>query len=82
MMRTSSARKDSLSNAPQAGRLLSVKPYREGTPWTRRTGGDALREAYRKAGTADAWRLVRYDCGHMETAAMRAEIVAFLKRWL
>jgi dienelactone hydrolase len=42
----------------------------------------ALRKAYRKAGAADAWRLVRYDCGHMETAAMRAEIVAFLKRWL
>jgi dienelactone hydrolase len=42
----------------------------------------ALREAYRKAGAADAWRLSRYDCGHMETAAMRAEIVAFLRRWL
>jgi dienelactone hydrolase len=42
----------------------------------------ALRKAYRKAGAAGAWRLVRYDCGHMETAAMRAEIVAFLKRWL
>lgn len=42
----------------------------------------ALRAAYGKAGAADAWRLSRYDCGHMETAAMRAEIVAFLKRWL
>jgi hypothetical protein len=38
----------------------------------------ALRGAYRKAGAADAWRLSRYDCGHMETAAMRAEIIAFL----
>ena len=42
----------------------------------------ALRTAYRKAGAPDAWRLSRYACGHLETAAMRAEIVAFLKRWL
>jgi dienelactone hydrolase len=41
-----------------------------------------LREAYAAQGAADAWKLARYQCGHMETAAMRAEIVAFLKRWL
>jgi dienelactone hydrolase len=42
----------------------------------------ALREAYAAAGAADAWRLSRYATGHMETAAMRAEIIAFLRRWL
>ena len=42
----------------------------------------ALREVYAAAGAADAWRLSRYATGHMETAAMRAEIIAFLQRWL
>jgi acetyl esterase/lipase len=42
----------------------------------------ALREVYTAAGAADAWRLSRYATGHMETAAMRAEIIAFLRRWL
>jgi acetyl esterase/lipase len=41
-----------------------------------------LREVYAAAGAADAWRLSRYATGHMETAAMRAEIIAFLRRWL
>ena len=41
-----------------------------------------LRQAYAAAGAAEAWRLSRYACGHMETAAMRAEIVAFLKEHL
>ena len=41
-----------------------------------------LREAYTRAGAPDAWRLVRYDVGHQETAAMRAEVLAFLDRWL
>ncbi len=34
------------------------------------------------AGAPEAWRLLRYDIGHFETAAMRAEIVAFLAKWL
>ena len=42
----------------------------------------ALREVYTAAGAADAWRLSRYATGHLETAAMRAEIIAFLQRWL
>jgi hypothetical protein len=42
----------------------------------------ASREVYTAAGAADAWRLSRYATGHMETAAMRAEIIAFLQRWL
>jgi hypothetical protein len=42
----------------------------------------ALREVYAASGATDAWRLSRYATGHMETAAMRAEIIAFLQRWL
>ena len=41
-----------------------------------------LREVYAAAGAADAWRLSRYPCGHLETAAMRAEITDFLQTWL
>jgi hypothetical protein len=41
-----------------------------------------LREVYAEAGAPEAWRLERYPCGHMETAAMRAEVLAFLDRWL
>jgi hypothetical protein len=42
----------------------------------------ALREAYAAAGAPAAWRLVRSPTGHFETAVMRAEIVAWLRRWL
>lgn len=41
-----------------------------------------LRTVYREAGAPDAWRLVRSATGHFETAAMRAEIEAWLQRWL
>lgn len=41
-----------------------------------------LRRVYKSAGAADAWKLLRYNVGHVETAAMRAEIVTFLERWL
>src|SRR3954471_22989084 len=41
-----------------------------------------LQEVYAAEGVPDAWRLSRYATGHMETAAMRAEIIAFLQRWL
>lgn len=41
-----------------------------------------LRKVYEEEGTSDAWKLLRYDIGHFETAAMRAEILAFLRRWL
>ena len=41
-----------------------------------------LREVYTAAGAADGWRLSHFATGHMETAAMRAEIIAFLRRWL
>ena len=42
----------------------------------------ALREIYAAAGAPDAWHLSRYATGHMETAAMRAEVVKFLQEWL
>jgi pimeloyl-ACP methyl ester carboxylesterase len=42
----------------------------------------ALRRVYAEAGAPDAWRLERYGVGHLETAAMRAEILGFLDRWL
>jgi pimeloyl-ACP methyl ester carboxylesterase len=42
----------------------------------------ALRKVYAEHGAPDAWKLLRYDIGHFETAAMRAEIFAFLARWL
>jgi len=42
----------------------------------------ALQEAYRQAGAREAWKLLRYDIAHFETAAMRAEVVAFLQQWL
>jgi hypothetical protein len=41
-----------------------------------------LREAYRQAGAPDRWRLSRHAVGHVETASMRAEIVAFLQEEL
>ena len=41
-----------------------------------------LKEAYAKENAADAWKLVRYNTGHFETAAMRKEILSFLERWL
>ncbi|MEM7801477.1 MAG: acetylxylan esterase [Chloroflexota bacterium] len=37
---------------------------------------------YAAEDVADAWRLKRYECGHLETAEMREEIISFLKEWL
>ncbi len=41
-----------------------------------------LRQMYGEAGAPEAWRLSRYAIGHFETAAMRAEIMGFLSKWL
>jgi len=41
-----------------------------------------LRRVYQEAGAPEAWKLLRYDVGHMETAAMRAEVLKFLQLWL
>ena len=43
---------------------------------------DEVSAAYEEAGAPEAWRLSRYDIGHFETAAMRAEIVEYLREWL
>jgi len=41
-----------------------------------------LRQVYEEEGAPDAWKLLRYETGHFETAAMRAEIITFLQQWL
>jgi acetyl esterase/lipase len=41
-----------------------------------------LQEVYEAEDAPQAWKLVRYDMGHFETAAMRAEVLRFLERWL
>ncbi|MFH1708501.1 MAG: dienelactone hydrolase family protein [Planctomycetota bacterium] len=38
-----------------------------------------LRKVYRAAGAPDAWKLLRYESGHFESAEMRAAIAAFLR---
>lgn len=41
-----------------------------------------LRQVYGQMGASEAWKLSAYDCGHLETAEMRSEILLWLKRWL
>jgi Dienelactone hydrolase and related enzymes len=41
-----------------------------------------LREVYRALGAEDRWRQLRYPAGHEETAEMRREALAFLRKWL
>lgn len=41
-----------------------------------------LKEVYQKAKSAEAWKLLRYDIGHLETMHMRTEIIEFMRRWL
>lgn len=41
-----------------------------------------LREIYKSYDAEDAWQLKTYPCGHFETAEMRCETLAFLKKWL
>jgi acetyl esterase/lipase len=38
-----------------------------------------LKKAYAAEGVPEAWRLLRYDIGHLETTAMRVEIMSFLE---
>jgi dienelactone hydrolase len=38
-----------------------------------------LRQVYENAGAPERWRLSQHAVGHVETAAMRAELVAFLQ---
>ena len=41
-----------------------------------------LKKVYAASDAMDAWKLIRYNCGHGETSEMRSEIVEFLKKWL
>ena len=41
-----------------------------------------LKKVYEADGAVNAWKLMRYDTGHFETHAMRAEILSFIKKWL
>jgi hypothetical protein len=41
-----------------------------------------LKEIYKKDGAPNAWQLKLYDVGHEETAAIREDILKFLKQWL
>lgn len=41
-----------------------------------------LRRVYADLDAADAWSMLRYEIGHYETAEMRAEVLAYLARWL
>ncbi len=41
-----------------------------------------LRQVYEQAGAVERWTLSLYDVGHLETAAMRAQSLAFLEKWL
>jgi len=41
-----------------------------------------LRKVYASMDALERWKLLRYPVGHLETADMRREIVAFLQRWL
>ena len=41
-----------------------------------------LKDAYSKAGAPEAWKLLRYPCGHVETHDMRRQIQDWLKRYL
>jgi hypothetical protein len=43
--------------------------------------GAELTEAYASAGAPDAWKLLRYDTGHFETADMRSQILTYLRKW-
>jgi hypothetical protein len=43
---------------------------------------EELKKVYHLEQAEDAWQLKRYDCGHLETAAMRDEVLAFLDKWL
>ncbi len=41
-----------------------------------------MKQLYSALGAPDAWRLVRSETGHFETARMRSEVLAFLEKWL
>lgn len=43
---------------------------------------DELRQIYAVDGAPEAWKQLRFDAAHEETPEMRAEVLAFLRKWL
>lgn len=41
-----------------------------------------MRKIYGEYEAAEAWKMRTYPCGHIETAEMRHETLAFLRKWL
>lgn len=41
-----------------------------------------LKRVYGELGAGEAWRMKRYETGHLETADMRVEVMAWLNKWL
>ncbi|RTE10210.1 dienelactone hydrolase family protein [Paenibacillus whitsoniae] len=41
-----------------------------------------LRSVYTQLHASESWRLSRYDVAHLETKAMRDEVIAYLQAWL
>ena len=41
-----------------------------------------LRDVYAACGRPEAWKMLRFSVGHVETAAMRKAALDFLKEWL
>lgn len=41
-----------------------------------------MREVYEREECPERWRMIRYETGHFETAHGRAQVLAFLRRWL
>jgi hypothetical protein len=41
-----------------------------------------LKEVYKHDGAPEAWQLKVYNVGHVETAEMRHDVLAFFKKWL
>ena len=41
-----------------------------------------VKKTYKSMNAPDAWKLLRYNVGHYETAEMRREVISFLKKWL
>lgn len=41
-----------------------------------------LKEIYKSFAAEEAWQMITYPCGHLETVEMRQEVLAFLRKWM
>lgn len=60
-----------------AGNLDKLTPYAGLTKID-----NELKKVYLDHNATDAWKLLRYDVGHIETEEMRKESISFLRKWL